>query len=339
MSELTTEVWEVSERDFPSTGSLEAQLRFLLRYAILAPSVKNTQPWIFKVGGDSVQLYADLERRLTVTDPDCRELFISVGCALENLLVAAEHFGLLFDVSYSSQGEQDELAATVVFAPGGSRLPSPARAGIQFDALRQRHTDNGVYRADDVPANLRQRLQACVVESDIRLDLSDDQLFRRWVDELTTEADRTEFANPEFRREWGQLLGKGSFGGDPGLMSQVARLLVSRWDLGQAIALQDRALVESAPLLGVVIAAEDTRLVHVRTGQLFERVWLTATTLQISMHPMSQTMRTPELRIAVAEVLPTSGWMPQHLFRLGYSARTGRPRPTPRRPVTAVLRR
>jgi hypothetical protein len=338
MSELTTEVWEVSERDFPSTGSLEAQLRFLLRYAILAPSVKNTQPWIFKVGGDSVQLYADLERRLTVTDPDCRELFISVGCALENLLVAAEHFGLLFDVSYSSQGDQDELAATVVFAPGGSRLPSPARAGIQFDALRQRHTDNGVYRADDVPANLRQRLQACAVESDIRLDLSDDQLFRRWVDELTTEADRTEFANPEFRREWGQLLGKGSFGGDPGLMSQVARLLVSRWDLGQAIALQDRALVESAPLLGVVIAADDTHLVHVRTGQLFERVWLTATTLQISMHPMSQTMRTPELRIAVADLLPTSGWMPQHLFRLGYSARASRPHPTPRRPVTAVLR-
>lgn len=109
------------------------------------------------------------------------------------------------------------------------------------------------------------------MESDIRLDLSDDQLFRRWVDELTTEADRTQFANPEFRRELGQLLGKGSFG-DGRLMSQVARLLVTRWDLGQAVALQNRALVESAPLLGVVIGADDTRLVHVRTRQLFERV-------------------------------------------------------------------
>jgi hypothetical protein len=56
------------------------------------------------------------------------------------------------------------------------------------------------------------------------------------------------------------------------------------------------------------------------------------------MHPMSQTMRTPELRIAVADLLPTSGWMPQHLFRLGYSARASRPHPTPRRPVAAVLR-
>lgn len=334
---LTTEVWKVSERDFPSTGSLEAQLRFLLRYAILAPSVKNTQPWIFKVGGDSVQLYADLERRLPVTDPDCRELFISVGCALENLLVAAEHFGLQFDVSYSSQGEADELVATVGFAPGGSGLSSPARAGIHFEALHQRHTDNGVYRADDVPANLRQQLQACAVDSDIRLDLSDDQLFCRWVDELTTEADRTEFASPEFRRELAQVIGQGSFG-EGGLMSQVARLLISRWDIGQAVALQDRALVESAPVLGVVIAADDTRPVHVRTGQLFERVWLTATSLQLSMQPMSQTMRTPELRIAVADLLPTSGWMPQHLFRLGYSARTDHHRRTPRRPATDLLR-
>ena len=337
MSKLTTEVWLISERDFPSTGSLEAQLRFLLHYAILAPSVKNTQPWIFQVGADRVQLFADLERRLPVTDPDCRELFISVGCALENLLVAAEHFGLPFDVNYSCRDRRDELVATVVFALGGSRAPSPARAGIHFDALRERHTDNAVYRPDDVPADVRRRVQACAGESDIRLDLSDDQLFRRWVNELTTEADQTEFANAEFRRELGELIGLGSFG-DGGLMSQIARLLVFRWDLGQAVALQDRALVESAPLLGVVIAADDTPLVHVRAGQLFERVWLTATTLGLSVHPMSQTMRTPDLRKAVADLLPTSGWMPQHLFRLGYSARVSQPRRTPRRPLTDVLR-
>jgi hypothetical protein len=337
MSELTTEVWQISEQDFPSAGSPEAQLRFLLRYAILAPSVRNTQPWSFRVGADRVQVYADLERRLPVTDPDGRELFISVGCALENLLVAAEHFGFLFEVSYSCRDQRDELVATVVFSPGGSRPPSPARAAIRFDALRQRHTDNAIYRGDDVPADLRQRLQVCGVDSDIGLDLSDDQLFRRWVDELTTEADRTEFANPEFRRELGQLIGMGSFG-DEGLMSQVARLVVSRWDLGQAVALQDRALVESAPLLGVVIAADDTPLVHVRAGQLFERVWLTATTLQLSVHPMSQTMRTPDLRNAVADLLPTSGWLPQHLFRLGYSVRANQPRRTPRRPLTDVLR-
>ena len=46
MPVLKKKVWEVSEKDFPETGSIEAQLRFLLRYAILAPSVKNSQPWV-----------------------------------------------------------------------------------------------------------------------------------------------------------------------------------------------------------------------------------------------------------------------------------------------------
>ena len=86
-------VWEVSEKDFPETGTIEAQLRFLLRYAILAPSVKNSQPWVFSVQDNRIHLIADLDRGQPVADPTRRELFISMGCALENLLVAAEHFG------------------------------------------------------------------------------------------------------------------------------------------------------------------------------------------------------------------------------------------------------
>jgi nitroreductase len=336
MALLTTEVWEVSEGDFPAEGGLEAQLRFLLRYAILAPSVKNTQPWIFKVGGDTIRVYADLERRLAVSDPDCRELFISVGCAIENLLVAAEYFGFRFDVSYFPQGDQDELVASIVLAATGTRLFSAPRGAIRFDALVRRHNDNGAYRPDEVRPVLREQLQACAAEPDLRLDLSDDRLFRRWVDELTTEADRIEFANPKFRQELGRLIGTGAFGAG-GLMSRVARLLVSRLDIGDSIAQQDRAIIESAPILGLVLATGDSRLVHVRAGQLFERVWLLATSMGLSVHPMSQTMRIPELRTAVAELLPEGGWMPQHLFRLGYSAREGRPRLTPRRPVTDVL--
>ena len=48
MSVLTKDVWDVSEQDFPSTSPIETQLGFLLRYAILAPSAKNSQPWGFR---------------------------------------------------------------------------------------------------------------------------------------------------------------------------------------------------------------------------------------------------------------------------------------------------
>jgi hypothetical protein len=78
-------------------------------------------------------------------------------------------------------------------------------------------------------------------------------------------------------------------------------------------------------------------LVHVRTGQLFERLWLTATAMGVSVHPMSQTMRVPALRAAMAELVPT-GWIPQHLFRIGYSSRGDMPRHrTPRRSIDDVV--
>jgi nitroreductase len=335
MADLTTSVWDLSARDFPTDAPLEARLRFLLRYAILAPSVKNTQPWSFAVDGRTVRVYADRGRALTVTDPDRRELYISVGCALENLLVAAEHFGMAHEVRYVPEGDDAELAATVAFWSGGVR--SPERQAIPLDALIQRQNDNSLYRDAPVSLDLRRRLHECVAEPDLQLELSEDGFFRSWVDDLTFEADRAEFASAAFRRELGESIGHGLFSA-PGIKARLAGLLVSHVDIGEAVANQDRELVASAALLGLVLGEQDTHAVHLRTGQLFERVWLTATALGVSIHPMSQTMRTPQLREVVADLVGGYGWMPQHLFRVGFSARETRPRHTPRRPLEEVLR-
>jgi nitroreductase len=268
-----------------------------------------------------------------IADPDRRELYISIGCALENLLVAAEHFGFRHGVSYFPEPENDEVAATVVFAPGG--VPSHARAGATVSAIVRRHNDNGLFRNTPLPQELRRRLIACCVEPDLRVNLTDDLHFRRWIEALTLQADRVEFANPAFRQELGYWIGQGVFG-EPPLIAGLGRLAVSKLDLGKVIAEQDHAILESAALIGLVTAAGDSHFAHVRTGQLFERLWLTATAMGVSIHPMSQTMRRPELRSAVAELLPSPGWVPQHLFRVGYST-SAEEHHTPRRPLEDVL--
>jgi hypothetical protein len=329
---LTKDVWELSEQDFPRSGPIETQLRFLVRYAILAPSVKNTQPWGVAADGNRVQLFAALNRDLPVTDPDQRELFISLGCALENLLVAAEHFGFQHETAYLPVPGSAQLAATITFSPGGT--PSPARAGIALAAILKRHNDNSVYRPASVPERFRAQLEACCVEPELRLDLTVDHFFRRWIEAFTLEADRVEFEDAEFRREIGHWISQGVLG-TGGLMARLGGLAVSRLDLGEVVAIQDQRIVASAALLGLISATDDTHLAHLRTGQLFERIWLTATTLGVSIHPMSQTMRRPKLRALVSELLPTGGWIPQHLFRVGYSSMA--PRHTPRLPLGDVL--
>jgi nitroreductase len=330
---MTRDVWQVSEKDFPHTSSIETQLGFLLRYAILAPSVKNSQPWAFSVQGSRVHLLADLRRCQTQSDPDRRELYISLGCALENLLSAAEHFGFGHGVSYFPEPGHQELVATVTFAPGG--VPSRTREGATLSAMLQRHNDNSVFREAAVPEELRLRLMACCQEPDLQVHLTDDPHFRRWIDALTLVADRVEFADPAFRKELGYWIGQGVFGAPP-LLARLESLAVSRIDLGESVARQDHAIVESAAVLGLICATGDSHLAHVRTGQLFERLWLTATGMGVTIHPMSQTMRRHELRSAVSELLPSAGWMPQHLFRVGFSVRQDDYH-TPRRPVEDVL--
>jgi hypothetical protein len=188
MSLMTKDVWEICEQDFPGTAPIETQLRFLLGYAILAPSTRNTQPWRFAVEVNTVHLFADFGRGQRVSDPDGRQLYISLGCALENLLVAAEYFGFRHEVRYFPECGNAELAASVVFAPGVTW--SPARSGITLDAIVRRHNDNSTYRPLPVAEEVRRRLRACREESELRLDLTDNHFFRRWVDELTREADR-----------------------------------------------------------------------------------------------------------------------------------------------------
>jgi hypothetical protein len=60
-----------------------------VRAAILAASPHNTQPWLFKVAGSIIELYIDTGRNVGPLDPYLREEHIGMGCALENLLLAA----------------------------------------------------------------------------------------------------------------------------------------------------------------------------------------------------------------------------------------------------------
>ena len=117
------QAYDIKDSDFPANGTTEDKLGFLINYAVLAPSIHNSQPWKFNVSKDEIRLYADEARWLQVADADKREYFISLGCALENLIIAAEHFGYTCQTVYFP-GEVG-LVAVVKFAPSIQSIPDP----------------------------------------------------------------------------------------------------------------------------------------------------------------------------------------------------------------------
>ncbi|HEX7336331.1 MAG TPA: hypothetical protein VF252_03900 [Gemmatimonadales bacterium] len=325
--------WMVSQQDFPSHLPVAAQLRYLLQYAILAPSSKNTQPWHFSVAGDTIGLFADLTRWHPIADCGRRELYISLGCALENLLVASEQFGFGHSVNYFPRQRNEELVATVVLHPGGS--PCACRSGISLATMIDRRTQHGRYRQTSIDEAIRRRLLACSRILGVRIDLTEDRSIRRRVMELNLHADEMEFASPEFRLELGHWLGEGG-NGSPRLLARLAGRLVARFDVGRVVGKINAAKLARGPLVGLISSRVDDRVSQLKAGQALERLWLHATRFELGLQPMSQALEVPSLRLELAQVIPGGGWVPQQVFRLGYPVHaTGGH--TSRRPLSQVL--
>lgn len=328
----TTDPWRVDENQFPNSGPLAERLRFLVRYALLAPSSHNTQPWQFHITDDRIGVFMDESRWLKVADDDQRELHISIGCALENLLVAAEHFGLGHQTDYLPDPENPMHAATVRFVEKGQRLTE--RPANLFPVIAARHTNHGEYDGQPIPADVLGQLQRCCVEPGIAVLLTPDESIKQKVDELVVRADAIEFADPAFREELGYWIGQGVFG-TSWLMSKLGKLAVTYINMGASIAKKDSAVLMSSPVLGLISSESNDRVTQIKVGEVYQRLSLLAASDGIWCQPMSQIVQVEEIKQEVAKLQPNPNFHPQHPFRLGFAA--PEKQRTPRRNVEDVL--
>jgi hypothetical protein len=327
--------WTLREADFPIGGTASERARYLLRYAILAPSTKNTQPWKFAIAGDRIEILPDLTRWLRVSDPDRRELHISLGCALENLIVAADHFGYACDVIYGASADGSPRAvASLTIAPAAVRAARMRPAGL-FEGLTTRQTIHDAFTARGVPISVQRQFAHLASDPDVRLLLTNERGTTHALAALSAEADVAELGDADYRRELARVVGEGVFG-TPWPVSALGRIALPHLNNGASLARRDRTLMRETPLLGLIATRHDDRTSQVKAGQLFERICLLATILGLHVHPMSQALQIPTLRTQVARLSNEPMFYPQQLFRIGYAAPRSR-RHTPRRPVERVL--
>lgn len=332
-SDLSTAVWDVDADAFPADAPIEDRVRFLLRYAILAPSSHNSQPWSFGLSGDTVDIYADESRWLEVADADRRELYISLGCSVENLLIAATRFGFGSTVEY----DPDESDVVVSVRLDSSVDPDRSEDEALFEAITDRRTSHQVFEDRPLPASTLDHLRTLVREDGIDLLLIDDEARKGTIAELQVEADERQMADPAYRRELGHWIGIGALGAS-WLMARIGQVAVTYLDLGEREGAKNSKLIESAPVVAVLTTVDDTVETRVRTGQVFERLMLATTLEEVAVHSMSQILEQPNLKRELASELDITDSIPQHLFRLGYATDGSDGTHTPRWPVTTVLR-
>ena len=131
-----------------STPSPQDCSRRLVELSCLAPSVHNTQPWLWKVADhDTIELRADRTRQLQVTDPRGRNLTISCGAALHHSIVVARALSLSPDVVLLPDSADPDLLARIRLSPGRP----PADAVESLDLIGQRHTDRRRFTSWPIP--------------------------------------------------------------------------------------------------------------------------------------------------------------------------------------------
>jgi nitroreductase len=335
--------WAVSEDHFPSFGSIKEKFKFFVRYAILAPSGHNTQPWLFEVHDESLNLLADRTRALPVIDPDDRELIISCGAALTNLVVAMKYFGFEPDITYFPVDNDNDLLATVKIKTRDYQPNDEDK--MFFKSILKRRTNRLPFADDVVDGITKQKLIAITTEDkDVRFSIVDDADKKEEITKLIEIADRAQSQNKSFCRELAQWVHpnrSNSKDGIPGyafgmgdLISYGSPFFIGNLNWGDIQAGRDRNLVKGSPLLAYMETKKDKPFEWLRTGMALERILLKAAYEGIAASYLNQPLEVPEL-FEKFKLLVDSPNYPQMILRMGYGKEV---KSTPRRDVEDVIK-
>ncbi|NUW39502.1 hypothetical protein HT134_05050 [Nonomuraea rhodomycinica] len=311
----------------------------MIAAAVAAPSVHNTQPWRFhRVDDATMDLYADLDRLLAVTDPSGRGLGVSCGAALFNLRLAIRMTGHDPRVlPLPDPGGRPDLLATVHAAPGG---PPGADERLLHDMIPHRRTNRSPFDGRPLPRDVLVALVAAAHGEGATLVPVTGRSARRVLDRVA-EAEATLAAEPAYRAELAHWTRAGT--GDDGVPGHAfgprprhGGPPLRDFGLGGAPSPHDGgaepADFEPDPQLAALFTAGDGPRDWLRAGQALQRVLLTATAHGVAASLFSQPLdlRPPQHR---GDRVGPLGHV-QMLIRLGYGPPV---RPVARRPVAEVV--
>ena len=347
--------WQVSPEEFPSSASGRDKLLFLLNYAVLAPSILNSQPWQFELSHHAIALHVNPSRRLAIVDPDGRQSIISCGSALFNLRVAARAFGYEIDVSGPPRKSGPTLIVKLQLKPLAT---PPSQLDLELrDAIPRRRTVRSAFEDKPLGDELLRDLADAARKEGAECHFAQAPEQKRQVAELVAEAEQVHLRDPAFRnelRDWlmqrrgeghhamreiyarmGSPTGHTPEGRDhPDLFTPTAAAAARQFANIEGAAAGQRALVEASPAVALLTTADDTTASWLAAGQALQHMLLKATIAGVSASYLNPPIEIARLRPRLAQAFGTRG-KPQVLLRLGHGRAIS---PTPRRPMSEVLR-
>lgn len=331
------QAWQIDFKEFDRQANQVEQLQFLVKFAILAPSSHNSQPWKFQIARNRIYLLPDFERALPHSDQNHRQLFISLGCALENLLVAADYYG--FETSWAYQ--ETNHAIEVSF----NRVREHTNNGTHLIfAIPKRHTNRNKYAEKLPDESFLEKLKSYSTANNQILFVRDKEA-KNNIAEIVGEALIAAMDDKLFRKELSEYLksnithssvGMPGFGlGIPTPVSLFAPTLIRYVNMNKLTKKQDAELLKQyTPVFGIIATSEDNIKSWIEAGKLYQKIALSAEQEGLKTAPMAAAIQIGDFYKALQHALGITQ-RPQVFFRMGYS--TAQVMSSPRLASTKVI--
>jgi len=340
---------DIKEGDHPLLRVVQA--------SVLAANAHNTQPWLYRLGERTIDLYSDVSRNIGAIDPVLREMYISLGCAIENADLAARAYGYRPQVTLHPGGLEQIHVASMALEPG------PEEHSDLFAAIGSRHTNRAAYDRNKKvePDVLREMEKLADSLGDVQIVWFADESVKREMGDLivrATEAvanDRRQSADSHrwYRHDWGEIQ-RHKDGptldatGNSGLTRFFGKLLPVSEKTSNDFWLKatKKIYVPTASVFGtIVIRDQKDRVQLLQAGRLWQRMQLWAVANGIASQPLNQPheRKDRELQLGIepvfgqgmARLVNKPGYEGIFTFRLGYP--TDKALRSPRRSAEEVL--
>jgi nitroreductase len=315
------------------------EMRDFIRFATLAANSHNTQPWRFRISEGGIEIMPDFAVRIPVVDPDDHHIFASLGCAAENLSLAAEARGRKGDLTFNAANE-----GSVAFTFGvGSTVDSAL-----FNAIPLRQSTRADYDGKTVSAtDLQALVAAAAMVPGVDLVLITDRAQIDRVRDLILAGNSVQMGDPAFMRELKTWLrynprqaidaGDGLFSaltGNPITPAWLGPYLISMFFSAKAENEKYARQIDSSAGIAVFVSQRDNPEHWVLAGRASQRFALQATALGLKHAFVNQPVEVARFRPDLAALVGMPGRRPDLVLRFGHGAALPF---SARKPVEAVL--
>lgn len=301
----------------------EESLLKIIRYAAKAPSGHNTQPWRFKTGNDRIYVLPDFSRALPVVDADDHALYISLGCALENLVIAANEFKFKTNVEFAGEESKPQIVVKL------SAAPVTDKSGL-FCYIVKRQVTRSKFKPEKVPGNLLSELFYETEGVHVRLFLSDEEI--NFLTPYIVEGNSLQFGNKAFVNElvsWMRFSEKEVMTKGDGIWSASMGLPCTGRFIGNIVMKNFvsagteekrlKKLIRASAGFALFMVEKNDPYHWIKLGQVFQQFGLRATKHQVSHSHLNMPCEELQVRNKLVRDLHLHDLTPLLLIRFGYS--------------------